>query len=85
VSHLTYQPMSTPHRWLLFVVCLAVAGLVVVMMARTVDQFAPNDTSNTASRIESGSPPVKAPVAADQDEAPRIPLPAGPRRFQEAR
>ena len=68
VSHLTFHPMSRPHRLLLFAVCLCVIGLMVAMMARTIELY--------------GAKPKAVVTETEEDERPRVPLPAGPRRFQ---
>jgi hypothetical protein len=57
--------MSTPHRWFLTFVLVSVAGLTVAMMVRVVELKPKHD------RIETQ----------EEDEPPRTPLPAGPRRF----
>jgi hypothetical protein len=68
VSQLTYHPMSRPHRLLLYAVCLCVVGLMVAMMARTIEFY--------------DAKPEAVVTETEEDERPRIPLPAGPRRFQ---
>ncbi len=68
MSHLTDHPMSRLHRLLLFAVCLGVIGLMVAMMARTIEIY--------------GAKPNAVVTETEEDERPRVPLPAGPRRFQ---
>ena len=65
MSHLTDHPMSS---LLLFAVCLGVIGLMVAMMARTIELY--------------GAKPKAVVTETEEDERPRVPLPAGPRRFQ---
>jgi hypothetical protein len=74
MAHLTYHPMSKPHRWLLGVVCGCVIVLTVVMMARAMEFGA-----RTAATVAVET------VASDEDYGPRspVPLPAGPKRYQE--
>ena len=60
-----------PQRWFLALVFMCVMGLMVAMMVRAIEFKA--RTASTAAEAAS----------ADQDDdRPRIPLPAGPRRFQ---
>jgi hypothetical protein len=72
MSQLAYDPMSKPHRWLLGLVCVCVIGLIVAMMARAIEFKA-----RTAAPVT-----VEAASADEDDDRPRVPLPAGPRRFQ---
>jgi hypothetical protein len=71
MRQLAYKKISSPHRVLIVAAILCVLGLMAVMMARTIELH--------TSKI------TVPPVVEEEDEKPRIPLPAGPRRFQEPR
>ena len=66
MTDLTYRRASAPQRWFLALVFMCVIGLTVAMMVRVVEL----------------KPGLDRVGVEDDDEAPRVPLPAGPRRFQ---